>query len=97
MSISLLKKILPAGTILQAKESLPIRDRSCLFVHFLKAWNERMAVSKDVLHSTEMLATVDTVSRTIPKNVRRVVGPSTFSSLIGAPIAWKSDFIAVRL
>ena len=56
-----------------------------------------MAVSKDVLRSTEMLAFMDTVSSTIPKNVKRVVGPSTFSSLIGAPIAWQSDLIADKL
>ena len=53
-----------------------------------------MAVSKDVLRSTEMLASMDTVSSTIPKSVKQVVGPSTFSSLIGAPIAWQSDLIA---
>ena len=56
-----------------------------------------MTVSKDVLRSTEMLASMDTVSSTIPKNVKRVVGPSTFSSLIGAPIAWQSDLIADKL
>ena len=32
-----------------------------------------MAVSKDVFHSTEMLASMDTVSSTIPKNVKRVL------------------------
>ena len=56
-----------------------------------------MAVSKDVLRSTEMLASMDTVSSTIPKNVKQVVGPSTFSSLIDAPIAWQSDLIADKL
>ena len=40
---------------------------------------------------------MDMVSSTIPRNVRRVVGPSTFSSLIGAPIAWQRDFIKLRI
>ena len=56
-----------------------------------------MAVSNDVLQSAEILACMDTVSNTIPKNVRQVVGPSTFSSLIGAPIAWQRDFIVDKL
>ena len=44
-----------------------------------------------------MLASMDTVSNTIPKNVKRVVGPSTFSSLIGAPVVWQSDFNADKI
>ena len=44
-----------------------------------------------------MLDSMDTVSSTIPKNVKRVVGSYIFSSLIGAPKAWQSDFIADKL
>ena len=51
-------------------------------------------IGKDVLRSTEMLASMDTVSNTIPKNVRRVVSPSTF---LPWPVVWQSNFIADKL
>ena len=56
-----------------------------------------MAVSNDVLWSAKILVSMDTVSNTMPKNARRVLGPSTFSSLIGSPIAWQRDFIVDKL
>ena len=38
--------------------------------------------------SIEILACMGAVLSTMPKKVKHVVGPSTFSALIGAPIAW---------
>ena len=45
-----------------------------------------MAVNSDSLHSDEILASIVSVLSTMPRKVRHVVGPSTFSVLIGAPI-----------
>ena len=42
-----------------------------------------MAVNNDALRSDEILASMVTVSRTIPRKVTHVVGPSTFSVLMG--------------
>ena len=78
----------PAGTTLQAKDSLPIMDSNSRLVHFL---NELIAVSNDDFCSEEILASMVIVSRTMPRKVRRVVGPSTFSVLIGAPILLQRD------
>ena len=81
----------PAGTTLQAKDSLPIMDSNSRLVHFFDVLNELIAVSSDDFRSEEILASMVIVSRTMPRKVRRVVGPSTFSVLIGAPILLQRD------
>ena len=56
-----------------------------------------MNISNDALHSIEILTSMESVLSTMPKNVRYVVDPSTFSALIGAPIAWQKDIILHKL
>ena len=51
--------------------------------------NERMTDNNDVLHSDNILGFMGAVLSTVSKNVRQVVGPSTFFTLMGAPIGCK--------
>ena len=73
----------PAGTTLQAKDSLPMRESNYLFTHILRCINDSRI--KD-LRFSEMLAVMVLVSITIPKNVIWVLGGITFSALMGALI-----------
>ena len=81
----------PAGTTLQAKDSLPIIDSNSRLVHFFDVLNELIAVSNDDFRLEEILASMVIVSRIMPRKIRRVVGPSTFSVLIGAPVLLQRD------
>ena len=81
----------PAGTTLQAKDSLPIMDSNSRLVHFSDVLNELIAVSDDDFRSEEILGSMVIVSRTMPQKIRRVVSPSTFSILIGAPVLLQRD------
>ena len=69
MSISRRKKIQPAGTTLQAKDSLPIMDSNSRLVHFFDVLNELIAISNDDFRLEEILASMVIVSRTIPRKV----------------------------
>jgi len=73
------KKMWPAGTTLHAKDNLLIRENSLHFVHFLKLQNE--------------LASIVFVLSTMPRKVKHVVGPLTFSVFTGALIRLQSDYI----
>ena len=81
----------PAETTLQAKDSLPIIDSNSRLVHFFDVLNELIAVSNDDFRLEEILASMVIVSRTMPRKIRRVVGPSTFSVLIGSPVLLQRD------
>ena len=78
---------------MQAKDSLPIMDSNSHLVHFFDVLNELIAISDDDFCSEEILASMVIVSRTMPRKIRRVVGPSTFSVLIGAPVLLQRDNI----
>jgi len=89
LSISLHKKVLPAGMTLHANDSLPTVDRTSHFVHFLCLLRDFCSracreLSKSCLCWLEIITVIATISITIPRNVRRAVGPSTFKGLTGA-------------
>ena len=88
-SIRRCKKMQPAGTTLQANESLPTRESNWCFVHFFQVLNDCSSSNINDLHSSDMLAVIFSVSITIPKNVILVVGGTTFSSFTGALICWQ--------
>ena len=95
-SISLLKKIRPAGMTLAAKESLPIRDKSSLFVvFFLVVFHCR---NNDVSASNlswGRRSSIAAVSRRMPRNVITVVGPSIFLLLESPTVCMCATFFAV--
>ena len=66
-------------------------DSSTCLIHFFEALNEWVVVSNDEFHSKEIQASIAIVSNTIPRNIRWLVGPSTFSVLIGVLILLQSD------
>ena len=79
-SINQCRKMQPAGTTLQTNDSLPIMDNNSRLVHFFNVQKEWIAVNNDDLHLDEILAFMATVSSTIPRKVRQVVGPQPFLS-----------------
>ena len=93
-SIRRRKKILPGGTTLQAKESLPIRERRVRLVQVREA---RMLWRSSALRSAEMEAVMSTEFSWMPRKVRVVVGPSVFSGFSGAFTCSHSEAIAVML
>ena len=96
-SIRRRKKILPGGTTLQAKESLPIRERRVRLVQVREArilWREWRS---SALRSAEMEAVMSTELSSMPRKVRVVVGPSVFSDFSGAFTCSHSEAIAVML
>ena len=82
---------------MQANDSLPMMDSNSRLVHFFEVLNARIADSNDDFRSEEILASIVIVSSTIPRKVMRVVGPSTFSVFIGAPIRLQSDNMWAKL
>ena len=80
---------------MQAKDSLPMMDSNSRLVHFFEVLNARIADSNDDFRSEEILASIVIVSST--RKVMRVVGPSTFSVFIGAPIWLQSDNMWAKL
>ena len=84
--MSLRKKILPAGNTLHAKESFPIVDSNCRFVHLRRGYRLFGSSSTDCFRSTVMLASIVTVSKCMPRNVIDVDGPSIFDVLTGVLI-----------
>ena len=84
--MSLRKNILPAGNTLHAKESFPIVDSNCHFVHLRRGYRPFSSASRDCFRSTVILASIVTVSKCMPRNVIDVDGPSIFDVLTGALI-----------
>ena len=88
VSMSLLRKMRPAGITLQAKASLPIKDRSCRLEHVRPESGRRLNLRSSSIRaasfSSGRRACMRTVSNSIPKRVRMVLGPMTFSGLRGA-------------
>ena len=95
--MSLRRKILPAGITLHAKDNLPIRESSWRLVHLECCNNDCNDDMRSRLRSSVMLAVMVDVSISIPRKVRRVVGPSTFDGLTGAFILWHNESMAERL
>ena len=84
-SISLLRKILPTGITLAAKERDPMRERSSLFVVFLVVRHCcSSAFSAASLSSGRRISNF-TVSNRIPRKTRMVASPSIFPSAMGNP------------
>ena len=86
-SMSQRKKMRPTGTTLHANDSLPISERSSHFecLCFTKEQKDCRSAKMQDLCSEEMLAVIDSVLITMPKNVI-CSGGTTFSGLIGALI-----------
>ena len=82
-SINLLRNIHPAGRILHANKSLPIRDNSSRFIHFLRACINNRSCNNDCFLSEVILASIDIVLRCMPRNVSDVSGPSILDGLMG--------------
>ena len=75
--ISLRRKILPDGTTLHAKESLPIRESSSRFLHLRCQYSRFNSANKASLGSDVMLASIVMVtSNCSPRKVMEVDGPS---------------------
>ena len=82
--MSLRRKILPAGNTLHEKESFPIRDSNCRFMHLHQGYRLCSSWSRESFLSAVMLASIVTVSRCMPRNVSDVDGPSIFDVFTGA-------------
>ena len=77
-SISFHRKSLSDAITLQAKESLPIRERNFRFMHLQCQYIWLSSTTKACFCSGIMLASIVTVSKYIPRKVREVDGPSTY-------------------
>ena len=66
----------PAGTTLHANDSLPISERSSRFerLRFTEERKDCSSAKMEDLRSEEMLAVIDSVLITMPKNVICAVG-----------------------
>ena len=91
-SISLHRKILPGGMTFDAKASLLISERSFLFMHVRFPWSSWIACRSSVFLSAVMEACIVVVSRSIPRKVRVVEGPSCLLGFVGALIVLQSWF-----
>ena len=78
MDMSLLKNMRPAGTTLQANESLPI---NCNNGRVRRAARLERSVSSSSLHPREMLASIFTESSMMPMNSICWAGPDVFPRL----------------
>ena len=82
MSMSLHRKILSAGITLHAKDNLPIRESNWHLMHLEWCNNDCIDNMRSHLRLSVMLAVIVDVSISIPRKVRRVVGPSIFGAFI---------------
>ena len=82
-SIKHLIKVLPDGITLAANESLPIRDKSSHFVHFLRPFQNSNICSNSSRFSDGRLTFIVIVSISIPRKTKQVVGPIILSSARG--------------
>ena len=76
----------PAGTTLHANDSLPMRESSSRFVHFLRCTNDCNSSNINDLRSLRYTGCHGICVETIPKKMIWVEGGTTFSALIGALI-----------
>ena len=84
-SIRRRRKSLPAGTTFAANKSLPMSDSSSLLVALcLPSQHLISPVSSSSLSGGRRSCLAD-VSRTMPRKVKAVVGPSSFSGATGMP------------
>ena len=96
-SISLLRKVLPGLTTLQACESTPIRDFRSLFLHsFLPRHFHSNSLRRANL-SAGSLNCMAVVFISIPRNTRTVLGPSVLSGSTGVPVLSHVSSIVCRL
>ena len=91
------RKILPGGTTLPAKESLPMRERMVRLVQVREARVRLSVWMSSSLRSAEMEAVIVAVLSSMPKKVNVVVGPSVFSALRGAFTLAQSEAIKLIL
>ena len=84
----------PAGRTLHENESLPIKDNSSHFVHFLRECSKDNSYNKDCFLLEVILASIEIVLRCMSKNVSEVAGPSTLDGLMGALIVLHSASMA---
>ena len=83
-------KVRPDGITLAAKDNLPIKDNSSLFVHFLRlSQKARLDSTSDSL-SVGSCTHIFEVSINIPRNTRAIVGPMIFSRANGIPSCSKT-------
>ena len=83
-SMRRLRNILLGGTTLQANANFPTTESSSFLVQVLLPWSLSSAGTISAFLSCVILAYIVTVSSRTPRNVRRVVGPSTFSGFTAA-------------
>ena len=76
----------PAGTTLAANESFPMSDRSFLFVTLRLPSHDLVRDEISCSLSGGNLSCCREESRTMPRNVMQVAGPSHFSVATGTPI-----------
>ena len=77
----------PAGTTLAAKDSFPMRDRSSLLVALRLPSHDLIRDEISCSFSGGNLSCCREESRTMPRKVMQVAGPSHFSVATGIPIA----------
>jgi len=82
---------------LQVNESFPTSECRWCFVHLGRECKFFRSVKRSSFLSIEMLACMVFVSITMPRNVRRVVGPSTLDVLTGILRFWQSESMAAKL
>ena len=68
----------PAGTTLHATDSLPMRESSSRFVHFLRCTNDCNSSNINDLRSLDILGVMAFVSLTIVKKMIWVEGEQLF-------------------
>ena len=84
-SIRRRRKMRPAGMIRQAKFSLPIKDRSSLLRHLLREDQDWSSDINSWSLSSGREVSMELVSIKIPRNTKRVVGPSSLLGARGMP------------
>ena len=84
------RKRRPAGTTLEAKESLPMRERSSLLVadRFSNQHLMIAVISCNLARGSRSCRRLE--SSTIPRTVKLVAGPSDFSLATGMPSFWQT-------
>ena len=58
-------------------------DNSLYFVHLLRAGSKVSSCSRDCFLSFVIFASIEIMSRCMPKKVSDVIGPSTLDGLMG--------------
>ena len=92
-SINLHRNIRLGGTTLLAKASFPMTDSSSRLVHVRLPFSSVMAMRISDFRSEVIDASMVVESRRIPKKVREVEGPSSFSGLVGELMRLHTPFV----